>query len=122
MSSVILLVEDDDELRHLWELYLRPLGVDVHHAQDGLQALYQAQAHLPDLVVLDLMMPTASGDLVLGFLRSTDSLKNIPVLIVSAHQNIAALAQQYDADGYLQKPVSMDEFREAVLRMINPQG
>ncbi|MFP4321227.1 MAG: response regulator [Anaerolineales bacterium] len=118
MSSVILLVEDDEELRHLWELYLRPLGVAVHHARDGLEALYQAQAHHPDLIVLDLMMPTASGDLVLGFLRSTEDLKQIPVLVVSAHQNIASLAQQYDADGYLQKPVSVEEFRKAVQQMI----
>jgi CheY-like chemotaxis protein len=57
------------------------------------------------------MMPVASGDLVLGFIRSTEKLKKIPVLVVSAHANIAALAEQYEADAYLQKPFSPQDLR-----------
>lgn len=115
----ILLVEDDAELRKLWEIYLKPSGHEIYHAVDGLEALYQAQYYRPDLIVLDLMMPTASGDLVLGFIRSTEALKKIPVLVVSAHHNIVALAEQYEADGYLRKPCSMDEFRRAVNQMLS---
>src|SRR5262245_3248949 len=114
----ILIVEDDSELRKLWEIYLKQLGHEVYHAIDGLEALYQARYYVPDLILLDLMMPTASGDLVLGFLRSTDNLKRIPVLVVSAHHNIAELAEQYEADGYLRKPCSRDEFCRAVEAML----
>lgn len=118
MSAIILLVEDDDELRRLYELALLPMGYEIYQATDGLEALYQAKAYRPDLIILDLMMPTASGDLVLGFIRSTEELKNTPVLVVSAHNNIASLAEQYEADGYLQKPVAIDVLREMVKEMI----
>ncbi|KAB2905748.1 MAG: response regulator [Anaerolineae bacterium] len=107
----VLIVEDDPDMRRLLELYIEPLGFEVIQAVDGLEALYQAQYYEPDLVILDLMMPVASGDLVLGFIRSTEKLKKIPVLVVSAHANIAALAEQYEADAYLQKPFSPQDLR-----------
>src|SRR5688500_17607793 len=103
----VLVVDDDADLRLLWEMYLKRLGHEVYHAVDGLEALYQARYYEPDLIILDLMMPLASVDLVLGFVRSTSQLKRIPVLIVSAHHNVDKLAVQYDADGYLKKPVSL---------------
>lgn len=114
----ILLVEDDQELRLLWETGLKSSGYAIHHAVNGLEALYQAQFHQPDLVILDLMMPTASGDLVLGFIRSTEALKHIPVLVVSAHQNVASLARQYEADAYMQKPVSIEDLRREIGKLI----
>ena len=116
----ILLVEDDGELRTLWELYLEPLGYEIFHAVNGLEALYQVKYQLPDLVVLDLMMPTASGDLVLGFMRSTDELKDIPVLVVSAHQQVEKLAREYEADAWLKKPVGVEDFRNAVQSLLVP--
>ena len=114
----VLIVDDDEELRMLWEAYLKQMGHESVEAVDGLEALYQARFYGPDLIILDLMMPTASGDFVLGFIRSTDELKNIPVLIISAHNEIASLAAQYEADGYLQKPCNFDDFRAAVSKML----
>jgi two-component system alkaline phosphatase synthesis response regulator PhoP len=116
--SGILLVDDDEEMRRLWEIALTPMQLPIYHAENGVEALYQARQYQPDLVILDLMMPMASGDLVLGFLRSTDELKKTYVLVVSAHHNIAALAQQYEADGYLAKPVMLDDLRSAVRQLL----
>lgn len=118
MVRRILIVEDDADVRNLLEIYIRPLGCEVIQAVDGLEGLYQAQYYEPDLVILDLMMPIASGDLVLGFIRSTEKLKRIPVIVVSAHANIASLAEQYEADGYLQKPFSPEELRYAVRQFL----
>jgi CheY-like chemotaxis protein len=114
----ILIVDDDEEMRLLWRLYLQPLGHELYEASDGLQALYMLKEHRPHIVVLDLMMPVASGDLVLGFLRSTSELKQILVLVVSAHMNVESLARQYEADAYLQKPVSVDDFRAMVNHLL----
>lgn len=122
VSGIILLVEDDNELRNLWEITLSQMGFEVYQAANGLEALYQARYHVPDLIVLDLMMPTASGDLVLGYVRSTDELKNTPVLVVSAHADVARLAEQYEADAYLQKPVTIDNFRTMVRRLLTLPG
>jgi DNA-binding response OmpR family regulator len=66
------------------------------------------------------MMPTASGDLVLGFMRSTDELKDIPVLVVSAHHHVEKLAREYEADSWLRKPVGVEEFRNAVQGLLVP--
>ena len=116
----ILLVEDDEELRKLWALYLAPLGHEIFQAVNGLEALYLAKEQQPDLIVLDLMMPTASGDVVLGFTRSTDELKDITVLVVSAHPELDKLAAEYEADAWLKKPVNVDDFRSVVQRLLAP--
>jgi CheY-like chemotaxis protein len=116
--ALILLVDDDEEIRRLWEAYLIPMGHEVLHANNGLEALHLAMAKRPELAILDLMMPVASGDLVLGFFRSTEALKKTAVLVVSAHYNVASLAAQYEADGYLQKPVSVLEFRDKVNELL----
>ena len=57
----VLVVDDDADLRLLWEMYLKRLGHEVYHAVDGLEALYQARYYEPDLIILDLMMPKATG-------------------------------------------------------------
>ncbi len=107
LMARILIVEDDTELQGMLALLLKRHGYDVYSAQNGVEALYQAVYYQPDLIILDLMMPLASGDAVLGFIRSTDSLRNTPVLVVSAHPKAAELAAQLEADDYLTKPVEM---------------
>ncbi len=103
----ILIVEDDSELQDMLTLWLKRRGYEVYGAQNGVEALYQAVYYQPDLIILDLMMPLASGDAVLGFIRSTDSLRKTPVLVVSAHPKAAELAAQLEADDFLTKPVEL---------------
>lgn len=105
--ATILIVEDDEDLQDLLELMLTREGYVVHRAPNGVDALYQATQHKPDLIVLDLMMPLASGDAVLGFIRSTKELARTRVLVVSAHPRGAELAKQLEADGFLAKPVDV---------------
>jgi CheY-like chemotaxis protein len=116
--ATILIVEDDQELQTLMQLVLKRLGYDVYGSLNGVDALYQTSFYKPDLVILDLMMPWAAGDAVLGFIRSTDELKNTRVLVVSAHPNGAELAYQLNADGFLAKPVDLDVFTRSVARLL----
>ena len=120
MTSV-LIVEDDVELQAMLEMMLSRQGYEVHTAPNGVEALYCASSRQPDLIVLDLMMPMASGDTVLGFIRSTDTLKQTPVLVVSAHPRGAELAAQLDADDFLAKPVDMRTFTSRVDALLQPQ-
>jgi DNA-binding response OmpR family regulator len=105
--ATILIVEDDKEMQDLLEIVLSRHGYEVHLSPNGVDALYQASQFKPDLILLDLMMPWASGDAVLGFIRSTDQLKGTRVLIFSAHPKGAQIAQQLEADGFLAKPADM---------------
>ncbi len=112
--ATILIVEDDLELQDLLTRVLTRMGHEVLGSPDGLDALYRLRDVQPDLVILDLMMPVAAGDAVLGWIRSTKKLKDLRVLVVSAHPHAERIATQLEADHFLKKPVDMHTFREAV--------
>ncbi|MFC1960154.1 response regulator [Chloroflexota bacterium] len=111
--ALILVVEDQAELRQMFRMMLEHLGYEVIEAADGSAGLNQLR-HKPDLVILDLNMPVASGDIVLGYIKSTPDLANTRVVIVSAHPNAETIARQLGADGFLGKPVSLDQIANAV--------
>ncbi len=116
--TTILIVEDDKEMQDLLQLALARRGYEVFLSPNGVDALYQVSYHKPDLIVLDLMMPWASGDAVLGFIRSTDQLKHTRVLVVSAHPNGEQIAAKLQADGFLAKPVDMRTFTNHVEQLL----
>src|SRR5512135_1065523 len=109
--AIILIIEDTAELREMLCSYLGQLHYDVYEAANGLEGIKMAQAVKPDLILLDLMMPVASGDLALGFIRCTQGLEKIPVIIISAHPNAARIAEQLEANAYLRKPFRLDQLK-----------
>lgn len=114
----ILLVDDEPDMVQVWKLFLKRDGHDIEEAHDGLEALHVTKTFLPDLIILDLMMPMAAGDLVLGFLRSTPELEHTRVVVVSAHPRGDHIAEDLEADGYLRKPVQMNDFVSEVNRVL----
>jgi CheY-like chemotaxis protein len=114
----ILLVDDEPDMVEVWKLFLRRSGHEFSQAHNGLEALDIVQQFMPDLIILDLMMPNASGDMVLGLVRSTPSLSHTRVLVVSAHHEAGKLAQDLKADGFLTKPVHLEQFRSEVERLL----
>ncbi len=109
--ATILIIEDAEELRQMLCTYVSQLHYDVYEASDGLEGIKMAQAVKPDLILLDLMMPVASGDLALGFIRSTKGLEKTPVIVISAHPNASRIAEQLEANAYLKKPFRLDQLR-----------
>ena len=118
--ATILIVEDDEELQSMLKMMLQRSGHEVHLSPNGVDALYQVSYIKPELIVLDLMMPWASGDAVLGYVRSTSDVKHTRVLVLSAHPEGAKLANQLEADSFLPKPVDLQTFREHVDRLLQP--
>jgi CheY-like chemotaxis protein len=116
--ATILIVEDDEEMQEMLRVILSRRGYEVHLSPNGVDALYQATQFKPDLIVLDLMMPWAAGDAVLGFIRSTEQLKRTRVLVFSAHPNGAQIAEQLEADGFLAKPVDISTLTNYVERLL----
>ena len=113
MKYVILVADDEAEIRDLLRLYLENSGYDVLEAADGLEALAILEKKHVDLAVLDVMMPGLNGLHVLKKLRETS---NIPVLVFSAKDTDAdkILGLNLGADDYLTKPF---EPLEAVARI-----
>lgn len=103
--SKVLLVEDDNNLREIYEARLQAEGYDITSAQDGEQALVVAKAEKPDLIISDVMMPKISGFEMLDILRNTQGLKETKVIMLTAlgQADDRTRADSLGADKYLVK-------------------
>ena len=125
MIPHILVVEDEDALSTLLQYNLEKEGYDVAVAMDGEEALTQLSERLPDLVVLDLMLPKVSGIEVCRRLRQRTETRNVPIIMLTARGEESDRIRGLDtgADDYVIKPFAMSELSariRAVLRRIRP--
>lgn len=113
----VLLLEDspDDELFTL-RAFRRLTGIDVHVARDGQAAIDWLEDSEPDLIVLDIQVPKVSGLDVLRFIRSTDRLRVVPVVILTSSNEERDVEGSYalGANSYVQKPVEYEAYQDAV--------
>lgn len=115
----ILIVEDDESLIMMLEIALRPLKHEVIRCLNGADALPMMRADPPDLVILDLMMPSVPGDSVLNAIRADETLRDTPVVVLSAHPKGERIASGAGADVFLGKPVNIRTFRETITELLN---
>src|ERR671922_77766 len=120
----VLVVEDDEEIAQALQRSLRMEGYDVRLSGDGVDALDQVHAFLPDLVVLDLGLPRLDGIEVARELRARD---DIPILVLTARDAVESRVEGLDsgADDYLVKPFERQELLarlRALLRRRPPRG
>jgi two-component system phosphate regulon response regulator PhoB len=121
----ILVVEDEDALSTLLQYNLDKEGYDVVVAADGEEALTLVSERLPDLVVLDWMLPKVSGIEVCRRLRASAKSRNLPIVMLTARGEESDRVRGLDtgADDYVIKPFAMSELSariRAVLRRIRP--
>jgi two-component system, response regulator len=114
----VLIVEDDDELRRMFRTALTIAGFVVQEAGDGALAIQSIHHSPPDIVVLDLALPTVSGLIVLQEIAAHAHTRQIPVVIVTgSSMDLAHLA----VPCVLRKPVHPEQLVEAVHRCL-PSG
>jgi two-component system phosphate regulon response regulator PhoB len=123
----VLVVEDEPDIAALIAYQLTREGFRVETAGDGAEALRAIGREIPDLVVLDRMLPGISGDEVLQQLKSEPSTANIPVLVLTAkrEQEDRIDGLELGADDYLTKPFSPRELvlrARAILRRVREAG
>jgi DNA-binding response OmpR family regulator len=120
MPRHVLVVEDEGPIRDLLTDVLRDHGYTVSSAADGIEALQKLETALPDLIVLDLMLPRVSGWRFLE--RSRDQLgrASTPVLIVSAIDGRSDYPRALGAAAWLTKPVEIDRFLGTVEQLAGP--
>lgn len=116
LKQKILIVDDEPEAVELVEFNLRQAGFETVAAADGEEALNKAKAHLPALVVLDLMLPEIDGLELCKLLRRDAATAKIPILMLTAKaaEIDRVLGLELGADDYVTKPFSP---RELVLRV-----
>jgi CheY-like chemotaxis protein len=115
----VLVVEDSADARQLLRDVLEKLGHTVVEVTDGLECVKSALTNRPDLIVLDLMIPAASGDSALVFMRGTPELADIPILVVSAHPDVARIARVNGANDWVAKPISIDELTRKIKAILS---
>jgi DNA-binding response OmpR family regulator len=113
---VVLVADDDDDIRDLVAFRLDRAGYEVLRAGDGQEALDLAKEHRPDLAVLDVMMPKLTGYDVTRELRADAATSRIPVILLTARVQEADVARGFEAgaDDYVKKPFSPQELKARV--------
>lgn len=101
----ICILEDDDNIRELIQLILESHNYIVH-SYSNIKSFNVKNDNVPDLFLLDLMLPDGNGLDVCMKLKETDKTRNIPVIIMSAH---AELNKMTGADDFIAKPFDIDE-------------
>lgn len=116
MKEKILVVDDEPDAVELIEFSLKQAGYDVITAADGAEAVRKAQSFLPNLIVLDLMLPEIDGLEVCRLLRRNQSTASIPILMLTAKaaEVDRVVGFELGAEDYVTKPFSP---RELVLRI-----
>ena len=114
--TTILLVEDDKTQRLLYEQELRFEGYEIVTAADGKEALEKVQEQPPDIVVMDISLPTMDGIEAMGRILSMN--KEIPVIINTAYSNYKNNFMSWAADAYIVKSSDLTELKTKIKELL----
>jgi CheY-like chemotaxis protein len=115
----ILIIDDNQAILQLFERYLTPQHYGIKKVQGGSEALLVATEDPPDLIILDVMMPSMDGWQVLRSLKQNPVTEHTPIIVCSVLKE-AELAISLGADAYLKKPVDRLELLATVERILHP--
>lgn len=124
MKKRILIIEDEKEIVRIMQLRFETAGFEVLKAYDGQEGLKVAKASIPDLILLDLVLPKTGGPKVLQELKKDPACKDIPVIIVTGlskeeSEKKFSLAK---ADAYFMKPFDFIELFAVINELLNIPG
>ena len=109
-SPQVLVVEDDPSVRGLLDTLLTSEGYRVTTASDGVEALSEAAARRPAIILLDIVMPDLGGLRVLEEMQANPALSGVPVLVLTGRlEAIGALQDQLGADRVFSKPFGVED-------------
>lgn len=124
MKTKILLVEDNPATMEVMQQELEVLGYDVAVAKDGAEAVEMAGSELPDLIIMDMLMPKMDGSEAAARIRKNPKTQAIPILAATAK----ALPEDRDiclasgCDDYIAKPFSYRELHAAIEKLLKRQS
>ncbi len=116
MKKKILIVEDEEGLRLLYEEELKSEGYDVLSARNGKEAIQLLENDRPDLIILDIVMPVMDGMETLG--RIVGKEKKIPIILNTSYAGYREDFMTWAADAYVTKSVDLDELKRKVKELL----
>lgn len=117
----VLAIDDEEITLMLIAELLRKMDLEVFSTTDSVQGIEMALSKKPDLILLDVYMPTRNGWSVLSQLRSNDSLRHTPVIILTSDDHVKSveLAYELGVSSYLTKPVNPDILKLKVTELLS---
>lgn len=115
----VLLAEDDNALRRFLVVVLERAGYEVISASDGIEAMKIAVSQPIDLIVTDSMMPNLNGHEFCRFIRSSQKLSHLPIILLSALERKEINQNVKQADAFLSKPVSGEVLIECIEKLLS---
>lgn len=116
MKPSVLIVDDESMTRDLLRLMLERAGFDISEAEDGLQALLMVAEEVPDVLLLDVMMPNMDGLTVCEKLRAQAETAVLPIILLSARNSPESISEGMKAGAtrYLGKPVAYEKLVKTI--------
>jgi two-component system cell cycle response regulator DivK len=120
-SQKILYVEDNIDNRILVRRILMAEGYNMLEAQDAYQALQVVQSQRPDLILMDINMPEIDGYTLTSRLKEMPGLGSVPIIALTANVMRGDRERSLEAgcDGYIQKPIDVDQLPAQIKRFLN---
>lgn len=112
----VLVVEDEEGLRLLYEEELKSEGYEVLTARNGKEALQQLETGKPDLVILDIVMPVMDGMEALG--RILGKERKIPIILNTSYAGYRQNFMSWAADAYVTKSDDLDELKKKIRELL----
>ena len=118
-AMVVLVVDDEKDLRSLLDFNLKQSGYRTLQAATGQEALMQAQRHAPDMILLDLNLPDTTGIEILRQVKENKYLKGTPVVILTTTDDSNEIKRCYElgCNVYITKPVNYESFANAIRQL-----
>lgn len=119
-KKYVLMVDDDPGFAKVVRIYLEHSGFEVVWASSGKKALKAISSRLPDVMILDVMMPKMNGIEVCRDVRARMGLRRLPIIVLTAYPNEDIKTQMIGlgADLYLTKPIGMEALVENILQVV----
>lgn len=116
----VLVIDDEINILKSIEMYLDGHGIDVIAVENGLTGIQQAEKRIPNLIILDLVLPDIDGYLVCKTLREHPKTSSVPILIMSAKSQDDDIkkALEAGANEYIMKPFEPKEFLTVIKRLL----
>ncbi|MBL3658361.1 response regulator [Fulvivirga sediminis] len=118
MKKRVLICDNDPDIVELVSLILKRKGFDVFSSDNCNKVNQKIEQYHPDLIIMDLWIPDLGGEKATEMLKNSTDYKHIPVVILSANNEIANIAKRSGAEDYLAKPFHIESLVKKVNRYI----
>jgi len=122
MKKYIHLVEDNEDIRYIVEFFLSDCDYEVQVSASVKDFVKSFDQQLPDLYLLDVMLPDGNGLEICRYIKNNDQTKHIPVIIMSAHSNEDEVKKESDADAFINKPFDLNDLASCIKNQLLSSG